>query len=223
MPDVLVSLGGDGTILRIVSFCAANDIPILGLNLGTVGFLTGLEANETDKLTDILTSKKYGIERRAMLEIETESRSLKSFALNEVVLRRQDSSGLVSLEVSVNGEFVDRYYSDGFIVATPTGSTAYSLSAGGPIITPNAGVLALTPINPHTLHSRPIIISGSDRVSLVPKEACLIVADGKTAGAAAGGEAVGVTLSSVKAKFIKTDNAGFFERLLNKLNKWSTT
>jgi len=222
MPDVMLVLGGDGTILGIVDFCAQHNIPMLGINLGRIGFLTGLEAGEADKLYVILKQKLYKTERRAMLQIDFAGKT--PLALNEVVIMRRTGSKIVLLEVSVDGDFVDNYYCDGFIVSTATGSTAYSLSAGGPIITPGADVFALTPISPHSLHARPIVIAAGSTVTIKPvKGACGVIVDGQMAGEVAKGTGVTVTKATSVAAFIRPEGSKFFNRLLTKLNMWSVT
>ena len=223
VPEIMLTLGGDGTILRIISYCAENDIPILGLNLGNVGFLTGVELSGLDKLADILKNHRYTIEPCAMLQIKFPGHEV--LALNDAVIARA-AGRMISLDVRVNGEFVDNYYCDGFIIATPTGSTAYSLSAGGPIISPQADVFALTPVNPHTLHSRPIIVSGKDVIRIMLAGETIegaVVVDGRDVGIFTKGQVAEICKSKKIARFIKTDDKSFFGRLLHKLNKWSVT
>ena len=225
IPDVMVVLGGDGTILGIAPFCASNTIPILGLNLGRIGFLSGLELCDIDKLYDILSNKKYSLESRAMLDITQNhaSNNVVTLALNEAIVARKSIARIVGLDIFVNDEYVNQYFCDGFIVATATGSTAYSLSSGGPIVAPNADVLTLTPISPHTLHARPIVVDGAARVVIKPKvEECVIVADGKSVGNLCAGQELLVKKSNHAAQFIKPKDSKFFERLINKLNIWST-
>ena len=221
--SVMITLGGDGTILRIASFCAKEDIPILGLNLGTVGFLTELENGEITKLIEIIKKGKFKTEKRTMLHITFGDKT--ALALNEAVVSRAGCGKMLSLSVLVNGEFVNSYHCDGFIVSSPTGSTAYSLSAGGAIITPSSQVLALTPINPHTLHSKPIVVSNSDVVTIVLKNESIgvIAADGKEFGEIDKNIKIEVKNSKYNASFIRTREKGFFERLLSKLNSWGVT
>ncbi|MCL2847253.1 MAG: NAD(+)/NADH kinase [Firmicutes bacterium] len=220
--EVMIVLGGDGTILGIADFCASNNIPILGLNLGRVGFLTGLELGDTYKLFEILSQKKYSTEKRSMLEIAYNGK--KYLALNEVVVSRVSASKMIAIAVNVDGEFVDEFNADGFIVATPTGSTAYSLSAGGPIIAPSSDCLALTAICPHTLHARPIVISGNSVVELSSKnDNCDMILDGKSIGVLNKTELLTIKKSTKQASFISPNSLNFFSRLLSKLNKWGIT
>lgn len=223
-PDVMLTLGGDGTVLRIVGYCATNDIPILGINLGNVGFLTGLENSELDSIVDVLKNKKYTTDTRAMLEVEFNGD--KFLALNDIVFSRATVNKMISIDIFVNDSFMDNYYCDGFVVATPTGSTAYSLSAGGSIISPTTDALALTPICPHTLHARPVVVSGNDKiVATVSKKTdeCIVIADGERIGNITKNNTATILKSKKVAKFIKTDNNSFFYRLLNKLNMWGVT
>ena len=162
--DLMFTLGGDGTILRIAKHCAQKDIPILGINIGTVGFLTEIEPNEIDSAVENIIKNEYTLENRSMISYYDGEKEY--FALNDIVLNKEFNSKLMLLDLYINGEIVDRYYCDGFIVSTPTGSTAYSLSAGGAIISPRAKAFALTPINSHSLHSRPIVVNDDEIVSL---------------------------------------------------------
>jgi len=222
-PGIMLTLGGDGTILRIASFCAEREIPILGLNLGTIGFLTCLESIDFDGLSGLIKNRSYKTEPCVMLSVQF--RGEEALALNEAVIERH-SCKLMSVDVRVNGEFVDNFYCDGYIVSTPTGSTAYSLSAGGPIISPCSDVLALTPVNPHTLHSRPIVVCGNDVITVTPfgeTEKCNIIVDGNIVGSIAKGENVQIRKYRNPVLFIKAGGESFFSRLLNKLNIWSVT
>ncbi|MCL2062559.1 MAG: NAD(+)/NADH kinase [Firmicutes bacterium] len=223
-PDIMITLGGDGTVLGIAAYCARNAIPILGLNLGNLGFLTGIEKSDLNKLCSILKTKAYTVENRFLLQIALGKKKL--YALNEAVVSRGAGGKMISLDVFVNDIFVDNYFCDGFIVATPTGSTAYSLSAGGPIIAPNTDALALTPINPHSLHARPIITGGGDTVTVRPvsdTSDCRIVADGVEAGTVLSTCAAKISKSEFSAQLIKVAPQSFYTRLLTKLNKWSVT
>jgi len=222
-PNVMLTLGGDGTILGISEFCAKNNIPILGINLGRVGFLTGLENSDIEAIFAMLKSKSYLLESRTMLQASLNGVELGN-ALNEVVVSRKSSSRVLSLDVKVDSDFVDSFYADGFIVSSATGSTAYSLSCGGPIVAPNASVFALTAISPHSLHARPIVISDSSSVSIMAcKESCDIVLDGSIVAELKVGQSVMVKKSEHVASFIKPKSQDFFSRLLTKLNIWSVT
>lgn len=162
-PDVFITLGGDGTILSGVNFVRDLDCPILGINLGRLGFLASIEKRFIEKAIQALLSKNYRISERSMLAIDTGTSLFedKEFALNDFTLHKRDTSSMVLIHAYIDGEFLNSYWADGIIVATPTGSTGYSLSCGGPIVFPDSGNFVLTPVAPHNLNVRPIVISDS--------------------------------------------------------------
>lgn len=163
--DFLFSIGGDGTLLSSVQFVRSSNPaafpPILGINFGHLGFLTTVGKEDFGTMIDDLLAGHYSLEQRTLLQINDDS-----FALNEVFLHRSDESSLLRTQVFVDGDYVATYAGDGVIVATPTGSTAYSLSCGGPILTPNSRGLVITPISAHTLTLRPIIVPDTSRIVL---------------------------------------------------------
>ena len=167
--DLAVSLGGDGTLLYTARLLYGMNIPVVAVNLGTFGFLTEISREEVFDILDALFLGEASIEQRVMLEVRVE-RSGRFFGpfhpMNEVVVSRREVTRLVNLEVSVNGSFLCTYRADGLIVSTPTGSTGYSLSAQGPIMMPRLDNLILNPICPHSLASRPFILSGTDSVTI---------------------------------------------------------
>ena len=223
-PDIMITIGGDGTILGIIQYCATHSIPILGVNLGKLGFLTEIEAVNVDGIAEILKNGNFKIEKRTMLDAEVGGK--KYSALNEIVVKRDNGGKMVLLDVYVNNDFLDNYYCDGYIVATPTGSTAYSLSAGGSIISPLANVLALTPISSHSLHSRPVVISDEEEVTLVVKgdgNGASIVADGGVCSSVGCGQKVHIKKSDKEALFMRVNGENFYSKLLDKLNSWSIT
>lgn len=222
--DILITIGGDGTILNIAKKCAFNNVPILGINLGNVGFLTEIEVIQLDNIIDILKNKNYYIEKRSMLEIEISNK--KYFALNEIVVSRSNDSKMISLDININNQLVDRYFCDGFIVCTPTGSTAYSLSAGGPILSPNTHAMALTPINSHSLHSRPIVVSDSETVSIMKNlgtQNALIILDGENTATVENNQQIIISKCAREVFFIRLHNSNFYYKLLSKLNTWGVT
>jgi NAD+ kinase len=168
--DLLISVGGDGTILRAVTFLKDLDIPLIGVNTGRLGFLATIQANEIQDAIDAILNKDYNISERSLLEIytspDTESIGDLNFALNEIAVSRKDTTSMITVETSLNGEYLTSYWSDGLIVSTPTGSTGYSLSCGGPVITPNTSSLILTPIAPHNLSARPLVIKDDMEITL---------------------------------------------------------
>ena len=163
--DIAISFGGDGTLLRTASRVGNRAIPILGINAGRLGFLTSTSNENLQHTIDLVHAGEYRTEELGLIEAVTDGTELKSypFALNEIAIMKHDSSSMMTIEATLNGRDKIIYRADGLIVAAPSGSTGYSLSVGGPIITPNANVLALTPIASHSLNARPIII-GDDTV-----------------------------------------------------------
>lgn len=168
-PDFLFSIGGDGTLLKTVAQLGHKNIPIVGVNMGHLGFLTTISGSNMDGYVDELISGNYTIEERGMLHVEYSvgGTTTRRFVLNEVNLHRDKPLTLLSTDVFVDGDFLATYSGDGLIVATPTGSTAYSLSCGGPILTPNSNCFVLTPIAVHTLTFRPIIVPDTAHIRLV--------------------------------------------------------
>lgn len=165
--DVVITLGGDGTILSAVTLIAHREIPILGINLGRLGFLASIEKKFIAQAIEQLKRGMYLIDSRAMIYLETNSDifSGKRFALNDFTLHKRDTSSMMTIRTFINGDFLNAYWADGLIIATPTGSTGYSLSCGGPIIFPNSGNFVITPVAPHNLNVRPIVISDSSVIS----------------------------------------------------------
>lgn len=219
--DFVVSIGGDGTILRIAKHCAKQNMPILGVNKGTVGFLTEVEASDIERSIERLISRDYILERRALLDACLHGEH--HYALNDVVISRAGSGRMITMEVHVNDEIIDRFTCDGYIACTPTGSTAYSLSAGGSVIGPNTPVIALTPINPHTLRTRPIVVGSFEKISMKYSgegRASLFV-DGDNVVRLDCGDVVTVTGWDKSALFVRFDSESFYSRLLSKLNSWS--
>ena len=158
--DVLLSLGGDGTLLDTLSLVKDSQIPVIGINFGRLGFLASINKNEIDTAISALVNGEYTLDKRGILNLESRNGLFlnENFALNDITIHRRDNSAMMIIHAYMNGEFVNSYWADGLIIATPTGSTAYSLSCGGPIILPNAQNFVITPIAPHNLNVRPIIV-----------------------------------------------------------------
>lgn len=165
--DFLLSLGGDGTILTAVTYLRDSGIPVLGINLGRLGFLAIVEKKIISEAIQLLKKGMYSIEERSMLYLESNSPLFGEvpYALNDFALHKRDTSSMMIIHTYINGDFLNSYWADGIIVATPTGSTGYSLSCGGPIIFPNSGNLVITPVAPHNLNVRPIVISDNSVIS----------------------------------------------------------
>ena len=166
--DIAISFGGDGTLLRTASRVGSKNIPILGINAGRLGFLTATSNEDIDNTIGKIHDGDFDIEQRTLIKASTNGCELKSYpyALNEIAIMKHDSSSMMTLKATLNGRDTITYQADGLIVATPTGSTGYSLSVGGPIIAPEAGVLTLTPIAPHSLSARPIVVGDNTTIEI---------------------------------------------------------
>ena len=166
-PDVIITLGGDGTILSAVPLIRELETPIMGLNLGRLGFLASIEQERIDQAIDDYVAGKYSVIKRAMLKMQSDPKVFDkdNFALNDFTILKRDNSSMIVLHTFIDGEFLNSYWADGLIVSTPTGSTGYSLSCGGPIIFPSSDNFVLTPVAPHNLNVRPVVISGKHEIS----------------------------------------------------------
>lgn len=160
--NFMLSLGGDGTMLAAVSIIRDSGIPVAGINFGRLGFLANIQKTEIDDALNKILNKKFSIQKRALLMVESSDKELfngENFALNDITVFRHDTSSMITIDAQIDGELLNSYWADGLIIATPTGSTAYSLSCGGPIIMPGSGNFVITPISPHNLNVRPIVVS----------------------------------------------------------------
>jgi NAD+ kinase len=166
--DFIISMGGDGTILDTACFVGNKNIPILGINLGNLGFLAGTASSEVEYAVDCLEKDKYIKDTRTLLRLQSNKEIFAEhpYALNDFCIQRKDSSALVKIHTYLNGEFLCTYWADGLIVSTPTGSTGYNLSCGGPILVPQTASFVITPVAPHNLNVRPLVISNTTVVSL---------------------------------------------------------
>ena len=158
--DLLLSIGGDGTLIETVSYGTTYGIPVLGLNLGRLGFLATVNYEDFDQCLDLIYQQNYSIEERALIELNSPEAKIdgSSFALNEFTITKKDSANMIVVHTYVNDKFLNSYWADGIIVSTPTGSTGYSLSCGGPIVTPDSNIFIVSPICPHNLNVRPLVI-----------------------------------------------------------------
>ena len=166
--DFLFSIGGDGTLLETVSMVRGSGIPIIGINTGRLGFLSSVSENEISLVIDSIKQQNYSLDSRTLISLNTANDLFGSlnFGLNEFTILKKDTSSMISIHSYLNGQFLNSYWADGLIVSTPTGSTAYSLSCGGPIVEPDCANFIVTPIAPHNLNVRPIIISDKDVLTL---------------------------------------------------------
>lgn len=219
--DVLITLGGDGTILKVAPFCAVNSTPILGVNLGTLGFLTEAEANGYAELIGRLISGEYVVEKRAMLKSTTDKGTY--YSLNEIMIGHARTLKMVPTDVYIDGNFYYCYYADGVMVATPTGSTGYSLSAGGPVLSPTLRGFVINGVCPHSLQNKPVVIGEEQTVTMKTSSThrALLTSDGDYVEELAPGASVVVQKAEYELSFIRLSKANFYERLISKLNHWS--
>jgi NAD+ kinase len=168
--DMLISIGGDGTILRAATLIRDSGIPILGINAGRLGFLATVQKENIDEFLQVVIEKKYTLSKRTLLSLScgpaNEALQDINFAMNEISVSRKDTTSMITIDTYLNGEFLNSYWADGLIVSTPTGSTGYSLSCGGPILTPDVKSLVITPIAPHNLNARPLVIPDETEIRL---------------------------------------------------------
>lgn len=222
--DIVITIGGDGTIIHKAKHAARFSKPILGINLGKVGFVAGLERTEIDRL-DQLINGDYTIEKRTMLSVNLKSgnRVRKFYALNDAVITKGVYSGLVSLNVTLNNDKITEYVADGIILATPTGSTAYSLSAGGPVIEPSMKCILLTPICQHSMFSRPIIFGRNSKINITAKtrkkDESVLSIDGGRPIIIRDKDLVSVEIAKMEASLIKLKNQNFYKVLNSKLSE----
>ncbi len=219
--DMAVVFGGDGTMLDAVGMCAGKEVALLGVNLGNLGFLTSCE-KDVSKDALLLAMKEKRTTTRILLEMSTAHGSF--MALNEVAIKGKNSCPIF-IEMFVDDKFVDRYHGDGAIVATPTGSTAYSLSAGGPILAPDVDALLINPVCAHSLHARPLVVGGCSTVSLKlegDNQADVLV-DGRLLFTLSDGERLNIAKSQKSIQFIAVSGDDFYKKLLTKMNSWGTT
>jgi len=207
-PDFMLVLGGDGTMLRCSHLAATQDIPMLGINLGTLGFLTDAEKKDGIAVLSKVISGGYRIEERLMLEVDGK------LALNDVVIG--SVGGLKTFSLYINDCFWEEIRADGIIVSTPTGSTAYNLSAGGPILIPDGQMIVVTPVCPHSLSSRPVVIGADDVVKISAKQNAQITLDGEDCGELEKGETITIKKAAYSAKIIKTTPDRFHDILKRK-------
>lgn len=168
--DMLISVGGDGTILRAITFVKDLSIPIVGINTGRLGFLSTIQTNEIEQAINNILNGNYKTSNRTLLSVETNPKTQElseiNFALNEIAVSRKNTTSMITVETHLNNEYLTSYWADGLIISTPTGSTGYSLSCGGPVITPETDSFVLTPIAPHNLSARPVVIPNNTEIQL---------------------------------------------------------
>lgn len=225
LTGLIIVLGGDGTLLSVARLIEERDVPILGVNLGSLGFLTEIGMDELYPVLENVIRGDFTVENRIMLDvfIYREGKMVANYcALNDVVINRGTLARIVYLEIKINGLYVTTYRSDGLIIATPTGSTAYSLAAGGPIVYPTMNALILSPICPHTLTNRPIVIPDDVKIEInliTPDEGALATLDGQVGYSLNYRDSIEVRKAKNTIKLIQSPGKNYYEVLRKKL-KW---
>lgn len=218
--DLLFSIGGDGTILDAITFVRDSNIPIVGINTGKLGFLASIAKDEIESALNAIFKKEYTVEQRTLLKVESTSGLFEDFpySLNEVAVQKVDS-GMITVHVYIDGEFMNSYWADGLLVSTPTGSTAYSLSVGGPIIIPQSGNFIISPISPHNLTVRPIVLPDTSKLQLKLEGRALnyIASLDHRSLMIKNTEEITISKAEFKIQLIKLNNTSFYKTLRNKL------
>lgn len=219
--DLIIAMGGDGTFLRAARTVRGNPKPVLGVNLGGLGFLSEVTLGSLEKDLKLLINGNYDIDYRMTLDTKVVNRKVRTPpALNDIVISKQVLSRLIYLEVLIDGEFVTRYKADGIIVATPTGSTAYNLSAGGPIVYPSSNVIVISPICPHTLTQRPLVVPSDSEIEIrfnTPIKGVELTIDGQVGMPLSKDDKVIVTEGEEKVPVVLFKDTSYFEVLRQKL------
>jgi len=226
--EILVALGGDGTILQVVHEMGEELKPIFGINLGSLGFLTCVSSTAVEQAVECIVSRRYVKTQRILLELEVrraDTTVARRIGLNDAVISRGALSRLIRLQTWIDGAALTEYNADGLVISTPTGSTAYSLAAGGPILTPDCGVFAVTPICPHVLTNRSLIFSDNSTIAVSPREnqgEIYVTVDGQESIAISTGDVVHIRKAKQCVPLAVLPGVSFFEVLRQKL-KWSGT
>jgi NAD+ kinase len=219
--DLMISLGGDGTFLKAVSFIRDSGVPILGINTGRLGFLSNLSKSQIAQTLQRFNDGQYEFQKRSLLRVHTDNDLFadENFALNELTLQKKDTSSMIKVQAYLGDKFLNTYWADGLIVATPTGSTAYSLSCGGPIITPGCQVHIITPIAPHNLNVRPVVVPDHMPISLQVEgrdRTYLLSLDGHSQHIKQG-EKVIITKAEFMINVVKFEDNNFLDTIRNKM------
>ena len=219
--DLVISVGGDGTFIKTVGFIRDSGVPILGINTGRLGFLANIRRDEIEETMELIHQKNYVFEVRSLLSVETKNKIFgeDNFALNEVTVHKKDTASMITVNATLGDEYLNSYWADGLIVATPTGSTAYSLSCGGPIITPGCHVHILTPIAAHNLNVRPMVVADDLEIKLTVEgreKSYLVSLDSKTKNIAAGEEII-IRKAKFMVNVIKFEDNNFLDTIRKKM------
>lgn len=219
--DMVISIGGDGTFLKAASRVGRKGIPILGINTGRLGFLADISPEEMEETFEEIFSGRYSVEERGVLQLICNDKRLQNYpyALNEIAVLKRDSSSMISIRTAINGAYLNTYQADGLVIATPTGSTAYSLSVGGPIIVPHCNAIAITPVAPHSLNIRPIVIRDDWEITLDVESRShnfLVAIDGRSESCKETTQ-LKIRKADYSIKVIKRFNHIFFDTLRSKM------
>ena len=219
--DMVLSMGGDGTFLKAASHVGKKNIPILGINTGRLGFLADVSPEEMEETFEDIYKCNYKIEDRSVLQAFSDNQSLKGYpyGLNEIAILKRDSSSMITIHTSINGAYLTTYQADGLVIATPTGSTAYSLSIGGPVIVPHSSTIAITPVAPHSLNVRPIVINDDWEITLDVESRShnfLVAIDGRSETCREGTR-LNIRKADYSIKVVKRPNHIFFHTLRDKM------
>ncbi len=219
--DMVISMGGDGTFLKAASRVGRKNIPILGINTGRLGFLADISPEEMEETFNEIHENRYKVEERSVLQLKCDNEKLQRdpYALNEIAVLKRDSSSMISIHTAINGAPLTTYQADGLVIATPTGSTAYSLSVGGPIIVPHSKTIAITPVAPHSLNVRPIVIRDDWEITLHVESRnhnFLVAIDGRSEPCQENTELT-ICRADYTIKVVKRFNHIFFDTLRNKM------
>lgn len=219
--DFVLSLGGDGTFLRAASMVGAKQVPILGVNMGRLGFLADVSVQEAEHTVHALYEGDYSVDTRSVIQLKAEGQALRGYpcALNDVAILKRDNASMISIHTTVNGDYLTTYQADGLIISTPTGSTAYSLSNGGPIIAPGTHVFSLTPVAAHSLNVRPIVLAEDSEIQLTVESRThnyLVALDGRSEPLS---DSTRLTISRApyRVKVIKRAGTKYFHTLRQKM------
>ncbi|MDN3668611.1 NAD kinase [Echinicola jeungdonensis] len=220
--EFVISVGGDGTLLDTVSMVGAYEIPILGINTGRMGFLATIAKEDVGKAIEVLFDQQYTIQDRTLIRMESDKPLFSGvpYGLNEFTIHKRDTSSMITVHTYIDGEYLNSYWADGLIVATPTGSTGYSLSCGGPLISPMAKNFVITPVSPHNLNVRPMIVSDESEISFSIEgrsKKFLISLDSRSTAVDASA-LLTVKRERFSAKLVKFHDYSFFDTLRKKLN-----
>lgn len=221
--DIILAIGGDGTILHTVQMIGARETPILGINVGGLGFLTDIAFDEFGRAFDDILDGNYRIEKRLVLEGRLDNDDRPLYGLNEIIIDKSRSIRVIQIEVEVDGQFLNSYVADGMLISTPTGSTGYSLASGGPIVVPSTNVLIINPICPHSLTNRPIIVPGDVTITAITRteySEFSIAADGRDIRSCKTRTKLTVSKAPFCACLVKPPDSSFFKLLHSKLH-WS--